>query len=162
MTKDYKDTLNLPITAFPMKANLAQREPEILQRWLALDLYRRLRENSRGKPRFILHDGPPYANARPHLGTALNKIIKDMVVKSKILGGYDAPYVPGWDCHGLPIELNVEKKIGKVSDKLSPKEFRGVLPRIRHRAGRHPVGRFPAFRGRRGLAASLFNHGFSL
>jgi isoleucyl-tRNA synthetase len=124
MTQDYKDTLNLPITAFPMKANLAQREPEIMQRWLALDLYRRLRENSRGKPRFILHDGPPYANARPHLGTALNKIIKDMVVKSKILGGYDAPYVPGWDCHGLPIELNVEKKIGKVSDKLSPEEFR--------------------------------------
>jgi isoleucyl-tRNA synthetase len=124
MTKDYKNTLNLPVTVFPMKANLAQREPEILKRWQMLDLYSRLREQARGKPRFILHDGPPYANARPHLGTALNNIIKDMVVKSKILSGYDAPFVPGWDCHGLPIELNVEKKIGKVSDKLSPKEFR--------------------------------------
>lgn len=122
--KDYKDTLNLPTTAFPMKANLAQREPEILQRWHTLNLYHRLREYTQGKPRFVLHDGPPYANARPHLGTALNKILKDMVVKSKTLSGFDAPYVPGWDCHGLPIELNVEKKIGKVGDKLSPQAFR--------------------------------------
>lgn len=122
--KDYKDTLNLPVTAFPMKANLAQREPEILHRWQQIDLYRRLRENARGKSRFIFHDGPPYANARPHLGTALNKILKDIVVKSKILSGYDASFVPGWDCHGLPIELNVEKKFGKAGDKLSPQEFR--------------------------------------
>ena len=116
--KDYKNTLNLPTTAFPMKANFAQREPEILKRWQELDLYRRLREQAHGRPRFIFHDGPPYANARPHLGTALNKIIKDIVVKSKTLSGFDAPYVPGWDCHGLPIELNVEKKLGKVGDKI--------------------------------------------
>jgi isoleucyl-tRNA synthetase len=121
---DYKDTLNLPATDFPMKANLSQREPEILQRWLKLDLYKRLRQKAQGKPRFIFHDGPPYANARPHLGTALNKILKDIVVKSKILSGFDTAFVPGWDCHGLPIELNVEKKIGKISDKLSAKEFR--------------------------------------
>ncbi|MBS0352267.1 MAG: class I tRNA ligase family protein, partial [Proteobacteria bacterium] len=121
---DYKNTLNLPVTDFPMKANLPQREPEILQRWQELDLYKRLRQNAHGKPRFIYHDGPPYANARPHLGTALNKILKDIVVKSKILSGFDTAFVPGWDCHGLPIELNVEKKIGKISDKLSAKQFR--------------------------------------
>jgi isoleucyl-tRNA synthetase len=122
--KDYKDTLNLPTTAFPMKANLAQREPEILQRWRQLDLYQRLRKKAHGRKKFIFHDGPPYANARPHLGTALNNILKDIVVKSKILSGYDSCFIPGWDCHGLPIELNVEKKIGKVSDQLSPQAFR--------------------------------------
>lgn len=122
--ENYKDTLNLPTTAFPMKANLAEREPAILQRWQALNIYQRLRENARGKQRFVLHDGPPYANARPHLGTALNKILKDIVVKSKTLGDLDAPYVPGWDCHGLPVELNVEKKVGKVGEKLSAAEFR--------------------------------------
>lgn len=121
---DYKDTLNLPTTAFPMKANLAQREPEILQRWETLKLYERLRAQPRKNGRFILHDGPPYANARPHLGTALNKILKDIVAKSKTLSDFYAPYVPGWDCHGLPIELNVEKKIGKISDKISPQAFR--------------------------------------
>jgi len=107
-----------------MKANLPQREPEILKHWQTFNLYARLRDQAQGKPRFIFHDGPPYANARPHLGTALNKIIKDMVVKSKILSGFDAPFIPGWDCHGLPIELNVEKKLGKAGDKLSAKEFR--------------------------------------
>ncbi len=122
--KDYKDTLNLPVTAFPMKANLPQKEPETLKRWQGMDLYQRIRETRRGQARFILHDGPPYANARPHLGTALNKILKDIVIKSKTLSGYDAPYVPGWDCHGLPIELNVEKKIGKPGTKLSAHAFR--------------------------------------
>lgn len=122
--QDYKETLNLPVTAFPMKANLAQREPEILLRWQQLDLYARIRAVSQGKARFIFHDGPPYANARPHLGTALNKILKDIVVKAKMLSGYDATFVPGWDCHGLPIELNVEKKFGKVGEKLSAKAFR--------------------------------------
>lgn len=122
--KDYKDTLNLPVTPFPMKANLPQKEPEMLKRWQGLDLYGRIRKNRQGQTRFILHDGPPYANARPHLGTALNKILKDIVIKSKTLSGFDAPYVPGWDCHGLPIELNVEKKMGKPGTKLSAQEFR--------------------------------------
>lgn len=122
---DYKETLNLPKTKFPMKANLAQREPNIVKHWEQINLYAQLRERGKQrKKRFVLHDGPPYANGRPHLGTALNKILKDMVVKSKTLSGYDAPYVPGWDCHGLPIELNVEKKKGKAGDKLSPKAFR--------------------------------------
>ncbi len=121
---DYKNTLNLPATAFPMKANLSQREPEILRRWQNLALYQKIRVQARGREKFIFHDGPPYANARPHLGTALNNILKDIVVKSKTLSGYDTAFVPGWDCHGLPIELNVEKKIGKVGEKVSPQAFR--------------------------------------
>ena len=121
---DYKDTLNLPQTAFPMKASLAQREPKQVQRWQAIGLYARLRAARAGRPLFILHDGPPYANGDLHLGHAVNKILKDMIVKSRTLAGYDAPYVPGWDCHGLPIELNVEKKVGKPGVKVSPAEFR--------------------------------------
>ena len=121
---DYKDTLNLPQTKFPMKANLANREPNILKHWHEIDLYQQLRLLGKKRERFIMHDGPPYANGRPHLGTALNKTLKDIVVKSKTLSGFDVPFVPGWDCHGLPIELNVEKKKGKPGTKLSPKEFR--------------------------------------
>lgn len=120
---NYKDTLNLPVTDFPMKADLASREPEMLKRWDTLQIYQRLMAQDRAQT-FVLHDGPPYANGRPHMGTALNKTLKDIVVKSKWLSGFKAPYVPGWDCHGLPIELNVEKKIGKVGDKVSAKEFR--------------------------------------
>lgn len=119
---DYKDTLNLPRTDFPMRANLPQREPETLTRWKALDLYRKIREACYGRPKFILHDGPPYANGRAHLGTAFNKTLKDIIVKSKTLSGFDSPFVPGWDCHGLPIELNVEKHVGK--ENLSDNEFR--------------------------------------
>ena len=121
---DYKQTLNLPNTSFPMKANLAQREPEMLKRWQSMELYKKIREVSAGRPKYILHDGPPYANGEIHLGHALNKIIKDMIVKSKTMNGFDAPYVPGWDCHGLPIELNVEKKIGKAGVKVEPSVFR--------------------------------------
>ncbi|MEQ8514105.1 MAG: isoleucine--tRNA ligase [Chromatocurvus sp.] len=121
---DYKSTLNLPQTDFPMKAGLAQREPERLARWREMDLYARIREASAGKPTFILHDGPPYANGELHVGHAVNKILKDMIVKSRTLAGFDAPYVPGWDCHGLPIELNVEKKVGKAGVKVTPSEFR--------------------------------------
>ena len=109
---DYKNTLNLPRTAFPMKASLAQREPQRLQQWQDIELYRKIREVSAGRPKYILHDGPPYANGELHLGHAVNKILKDIIVKSRTLDGFDAPYVPGWDCHGLPIELNVEKKVG--------------------------------------------------
>lgn len=119
----YKETLNLPKTDFPMKANLAEREPIMLQRWHTLALYEKLMQQDRAQT-FILHDGPPYANARPHMGTAMNKVLKDIIVKSKWLSGFKAPYVPGWDCHGLPIELNVEKKVGKAGDKVSIKAFR--------------------------------------
>ncbi len=121
---DYKDTLNLPKTAFPMKASLAQREPQRLKQWQEMDLYGRIREAAAGRPKFILHDGPPYANGELHVGHAANKVLKDIIVKFRGLDGYDAPYVPGWDCHGLPIELNVEKKVGKPGVKISPAEFR--------------------------------------
>lgn len=121
---DYKDTLNLPQTDFPMRGNLAKREPEMLAEWEAAGLYQKLREKARGRPKFVLADGPPYANGDIHIGHAVNKVLKDIVVKSRGLSGFDAPYVPGWDCHGLPIELQVEKRIGKAGDKVSPREFR--------------------------------------
>src|SRR5678810_497941 len=110
---DYKSTLNLPKTDFPMKANLPQREPDLLAWWDEIGLYARIQEAGKGRPRYLLHDGPPYANGRIHLGHALNKIIKDVIVKYKNMAGFQTPYVPGWDCHGLPIEHEVEKKLGK-------------------------------------------------
>ncbi|ODS53555.1 MAG: isoleucine--tRNA ligase [Acidobacteria bacterium SCN 69-37] len=131
---DWKDTLNLPRTDFPMKANLPAAEPVAIRQWEALDLYRRIREARQGRPKFVLHDGPPYANGQIHIGHALNKVLKDIIVKSRTMGGYDAPYVPGWDCHGLPIELNVEKELGPAAKDQSPVEFR--------RACRAYAGRF--------------------
>jgi isoleucyl-tRNA synthetase len=110
---DYKDTLNLPETPFPMRGDLAKREPQWVRDWQEKGVYRRLRTVARGRPRFVLHDGPPYANGDIHIGTAVNKILKDIIVKSKALAGFDAPYVPGWDCHGMPIEVQIEKKYGK-------------------------------------------------
>jgi len=121
---DYKATLNLPDTDFPMRGNLASREPEMLQQWQDSALYQKIREASDGRPTFVLHDGPPYANGDIHIGHAVNKILKDIIVKSHTIDGYDARYVPGWDCHGLPIELMVEKKIGKAGDKVDAKTFR--------------------------------------
>lgn len=121
---DYKATLNLPNTAFAMKANLPQREPELLKYWDKIDLYGQIQKIAAGRPPFILHDGPPYANGEIHIGHAVNKILKDMILKSKRLSGFDAPYVPGWDCHGLPIEHNVEKKIGKAGVKVPYADFR--------------------------------------
>ncbi len=121
---DYKDTLNLPQTAFPMKADLAKREPDLLRYWRELDLYDRQRAEFAGRPKFVLHDGPPYANGMIHIGHAVNKVLKDIIVKSRTLSGFDAPYVPGWDCHGLPIEQVVEKKLGKVGVKVDAREFR--------------------------------------
>ncbi len=118
---DYKKTLNLPDTPFPMRGDLSKREPQMLSRWNALQYYRKIRKAKQGLPRFILHDGPPYANGDIHIGHAVNKILKDIIIKAKTLSGYDAPYVQGWDCHGLPIELQVEKKHGK---SLPAKEFR--------------------------------------
>jgi hypothetical protein len=118
---DYKSTLNLPRTDFPMRANLPQREPEILARWEAIDLYRKLQEASAGKPRFVLHDGPPYANGHIHIGHTLNKVLKDIIVKYRAMTGWQAPYIPGWDCHGLPIELQVEKELGRAKKEAMPK-----------------------------------------
>ncbi|MBU1926453.1 MAG: isoleucine--tRNA ligase [Pseudomonadota bacterium] len=126
---DYKNTLNLPHTDFPMKANLAKREPAQLEKWEKENTYQRIREKSRGRKSFILHDGPPYANGNIHLGHAVNKILKDIIVKAKTLSGYDAPYVPGWDCHGLPIELKVEKEIGKPCGKIGASDFRAACRR---------------------------------
>lgn len=121
---DYKNTLNLPRTDFAMKANLSQREPEMLKKWQSMGLYQKLCEQGKGRETFILSDGPPYANGHIHLGHALNKILKDVVIKSKTFSGFSAPYIPGWDCHGLPIEINVEKKVGKPGVKLSVSDFR--------------------------------------
>jgi isoleucyl-tRNA synthetase len=118
---DYKDTLNLPDTPFPMRGDLAKREPGWIKAWQEKRLYDKIRANSAGRPKFVLHDGPPYANGDIHIGHAVNKILKDVIVKSKTLAGFDAPYVPGWDCHGLPIELQVEKTHGKHID---PARFR--------------------------------------
>ncbi len=118
---DYKSTLNLPRTEFPMKANLAQREPEILKRWQEIALYRRLQDEAAARPRFVLHDGPPYANGNIHIGHTLNKVLKDIVVKSRAMAGFLAPYVPGWDCHGLPIELQVEKQLGRAKKEAMEK-----------------------------------------
>lgn len=121
---DYKDSLNLPKTDFPMRGNLPNKEPKTLKNWQDQDLYKVVRETSKDKEKFVLHDGPPYANGNIHIGHAVNKILKDVIVKSKQLAGLDAALIPGWDCHGLPIELNVEKKKGKVGQKINAQDFR--------------------------------------
>ncbi|AKH62781.1 MULTISPECIES: isoleucine--tRNA ligase [Photorhabdus] len=121
---DYKNTLNLPETGFPMRGDLAKREPDMLKRWYKDELYQVIRKAKAGKKTFILHDGPPYANGSIHIGHSVNKILKDIIIKSKGMAGYDSPYVPGWDCHGLPIELKVEQIIGKPGEKFSAAEFR--------------------------------------
>ena len=125
--RDYSATLFLPQTDFPMRAGLPQKEPEILARWAKLGLYQRLREAARGRAKFILHDGPPYANGNIHIGTALNKILKDVVTRAQQMLGYDSNYVPGWDCHGLPIEWKIEEEYrakGKNKDAVPINEFR--------------------------------------
>ncbi len=122
--KDYKETLNLPKTDFPMKANLTKREPIILEKWERMGIYKKMLEKNKGGKVFVLHDGPPYANGHIHMGTALNKILKDIIIKSKNMDGYYTPYVPGWDCHGLPIEFQVEKELGKKKDELEVLDFR--------------------------------------
>src|SRR5579885_1423093 len=131
---DYKDTVNLPRTDFPMRANLAEREPAMLARWRALDLYRRLQEATAGRPRFVLHDGPPYANGHIHIGHVLNKVLKDIIVKYRAMSGRSAPYVPGWDCHGLPIELEVERALGRAQKDAMP--VAAVRARCREYAAR--------------------------
>jgi len=121
---ELKETLNLPKTAFPMKANLPQNEPKMLERWEQMGIYQRIREARKGAPRYILHDGPPYTSGPIHMGTALNKCLKDFIVKSKAMAGFDAPYVPGWDCHGLPIEIKVDKELGGKKLQMQPTAVR--------------------------------------
>ena len=124
--RDLKSTINLPKTDFPMKANLPQNEPAMLARWEEMRLYERLREAGKGRPLYVLHDGPPYANGPIHLGHALNKCLKDFVVKCRTMAGFDSPYVPGWDCHGLPIEIKVDESLGRK--KLEMARSRCVKP----------------------------------
>src|ERR1700683_2959976 len=121
---DLKQTLNLPRTAFSMKATLPQAEPKLLDRWGAEDIYAQIRAARAGRPVYILHDGPPYANGRIHMGTAFNKILKDFIVKSKTMAGFDSPYVPGWDCHGLPIEIKVDNELGANKAHMPALEIR--------------------------------------
>ncbi len=121
---DYKETLNLPQTEFPMRGNLPKREPERLQRWEQMDLFARMQEVQQGRPKYVLHDGPPYANGTIHIGHAVNKVLKDVINKARALDGFNVPYVPGWDCHGLPIEHQVEKTLGRVGDKVDARTFR--------------------------------------
>jgi len=123
---DYRDTLNLPQTRFKMKANLTQKEPAMLKRWEDEGLYQKLQEAAAGKPLYVLHDGPPYANGHIHLGTAFNKVLKDIILKSRRLAGFNAPYIPGWDCHGLPIEHNVDKELGEKKEQISTLAKRGA------------------------------------
>src|SRR5258705_13334266 len=122
--KALKSTLNLPTTTFPMKANLPENEPKRLAEWQHQHLYTQIRAARAGAAKYILHDGPPYANGAIHLGHALNKCIKDFVVKTKTMAGFDAPYVPGWDCHGLPIEIKVDQQLGKKKLQMNPSDVR--------------------------------------
>ncbi len=124
--KPYKETLNLPATRFDMKANLTVREPQIQARWREGDLYGQVRRSRAGRPRKVLHDGPPYANGEIHMGTLLNKVLKDIVVRSLTMAGFDSPYVPGWDCHGLPIEHKVVKDLGPKVASMSHAEIRAI------------------------------------
>ena len=139
---NYKETLNLPKTDFPMKANLTTREPEILAKWESNQLYQKIQDKSKDAPLFVLHDGPPFANGDVHMGTALNKILKDLIVKSRAMAGYRAPYVPGWDCHGLPIEF----KVVKESQGLSPLRSPGAFGEIRSQVHRYPTPTISASR----------------
>ena len=124
MPTDLKSTINLPKTGFPMKAGLPQNEPKMLERWEQMGLYQRIRQARQGKKKYILHDGPPYTSGPIHLGTAMNKCLKDFIVKSKTMSGFDAPYVPGWDCHGLPIEIKVDKELGGKKLEMHPTDVR--------------------------------------
>ena len=121
---ELKSTINLPKTGFPMKANLPQNEPKVLARWEEMHIYEGIRQTRQGAPVYVLHDGPPYANGPIHLGHALNKCLKDFIVKSKTMAGFDSPYVPGWDCHGLPIEIKVDQQLGGKKLQMQPMEVR--------------------------------------
>ena len=162
--RDYSETSFLPKTDFPMRAGLPQKEPEILARWEQLALYRKLREAAHGRPKFVLHDGPPYANGNIHIGHALNKILKDVVTRSQQMLGFDSNYVPGWDCHGLPIEWKIEEEYrakGKNKDAVPVIEFRARMPHVRRALDRRAARRVQAPRRRGRLGASLHHHGVS-
>ena len=154
---DYKDTLNLPRTDFPMKADLVTREPERLKQWEAAQLYRKSRSSApEGAEKFVLHDGPPFANGDVHIGTALNKILKDIIVKYKTLRGFSAPYVPGWDCHGLPIEFKVTQEMRKAGDtSVGCRDHPQGLRRLRAQVHRHPAHAVQTARRPRRLGQSL-------
>ena len=124
MAKDYTETLNLPATEFPMRANLPQREPDMLAYWEKIDLYNKMQKSAEGKPLFMLHDGPPFSNGNIHMGTAMNKILKDIINKSKAMSGFHVPYIPGWDNHGMPIESAIIKQNKLDRKKMSIPEFR--------------------------------------
>src|SRR5688500_12036832 len=138
---DLKKTVNLPRTDFPMKANLPQMEPKMLAHWEEMGLYGRIREGSAGRPMYVLHDGPPYANGNIHLGHAFNKALKDFIVKSKTMRGFDSPYVPGWDCHGLPIEIKVDNELGKKKAGMTAAQIRAECRKYAAEfVGRHKGG----------------------
>ena len=161
---DYKATLNLPKTAFPMRGNLPVKEKQILQFWKEINLYEKLLDGARGQhPTFILHDGPPYANGHIHLGTALNKILKDIIVKSKFMAGFRADYVPGWDCHGLPIEHQVEKEIkGKQAVHAEGWSYGRTAGNTRRSFIDIQRDGIQEARRHRGLGTSLHHHGLRL
>ena len=161
-TRDWSATLFLPKTQFPMQAGLPQLEPKLLERWAKIGLYRRLRAAAKGRPKFILHDGPPYANGNIHMGTALNKILKDMVTRSQQMLGFDSNYVPGWDCHGLPIEWKIEEQYrakGQDKDTVPVNEFRTRVPRVRRALDRRAARGVQAPRRRGRLGPLLLDHG---
>ena len=152
---EWKNTVNLPRTGFPMKANLQTAEPEWLARWQEMDLYGQIRQNRARRPKFVLHDGPPYANGHIHIGHALNKILKDFVVRSRTMAGYDAPYVPGWDCHGLPIELKVDRELGPKKHDMSVADFRRACRRYADEYVRDPARGIRASRRARPLVQAV-------
>ena len=164
---DYSATLYLPVTDFPMRAGLPQQEPEILARWEEIGLTQKLREVAAGRPKFVLHDGPPYANGNIHIGHALNKILKDVVTRSQRMLGKDCAYVPGWDCHGLPIEWKIEEENYRAKGQEEAGFFRSRrddrlpprVPRLCREVARGAARGVQAARRRRRLGASLFDHG---
>ncbi len=149
--KSYSQTLNLPQTSFAMKANLVQREPQMRKDWQKRDIYGKIRAARKGAPLYILHDGPPYANGDIHMGHVINKVLKDFVVRYKTMSGFDAPYVPGWDCHGLPIESKVVTELGDKIRQLSKPEIRRTLQKIREQIHQAPGPAVPAIRRLRRL-----------
>ena len=155
---DLKSTINLPKTDFPMKANLPQNEPKALARWEQMGIYERIREARRGAPSYILHDGPPYANGPIHLGHALNKCLKDFIVKSKTMAGFDSPYVPGWDCHGLPIEIKVDQQLGGKKLQMETLDVAGSVPQIRAKISRSAARTVQTHRCLRTLGPTLLHH----
>ena len=156
---DFKSTLNLPKTDFPMKAKLPEREPKQLAAWEEMGLYKRILASRADAPLFVLHDGPPYPTGEIHLGTGLNKILKDMVVKSKTMAGFRAPYVPGWDCHGLPIETQVEKELGGKRAKFPPRNFARMCREFAARYVEASQARFQAPRRFRPMGQALPDDG---